>query len=86
MDPVRKKQRKGFALWPKDKLRDVARQGGVAVHAQGSAHEFTREEAAEAGRKGGIAVAQDVDHMREMGRKGGIARARNARDEGKVAS
>lgn len=38
-------------------------------------HEFTSEEAREAGRKGGVAVSRDREHMVEMGRKGGIASA-----------
>jgi len=35
---------------------------------------FTREEAAEAGRKGGQVVSQDREHMARIGRKGGLVR------------
>jgi hypothetical protein len=53
--------------------REIARKGGKAAHQRGTAHEFTREEAAEAGRKGGKAVSQNRQHMAEIGRKGGKA-------------
>lgn len=33
--------------------RRIASKGGKAAHAKGTAHEFTSEEAREAGRKGG---------------------------------
>jgi general stress protein YciG len=34
---------------------ELAKRGGVAAHRAGTAHQFTAEEAREAGRKGGIA-------------------------------
>jgi hypothetical protein len=39
----------------RDKQREIASKGGKAAHQKGSAHEWTSEEAREAGRKGGIA-------------------------------
>lgn len=36
------------------KQREIASKGGRAAHQKGTAHEWTREEAREAGRKGGI--------------------------------
>jgi general stress protein YciG len=33
----------------------ISRKGGLAAHAKGTAHEFTADEAREAGRKGGFA-------------------------------
>jgi general stress protein YciG len=62
---------RGFAAMPADKQREIASQGGRAAHAKGSAHEFTPEEAREAGRKGGRAVSRDHEHMVEIGREGG---------------
>jgi general stress protein YciG len=53
--------------------REIARKGGKAAHQRGTAHEFTPQEAAEAGRKGGKAVSQNRQHMAEIGRKGGKA-------------
>jgi general stress protein YciG len=38
-----------------EKQRRIASEGGKAAHRSGNAHEFTPEEAAEAGRKGGQA-------------------------------
>jgi len=37
------------------KQRDIASKGGKAAHHKGTAHEWTSEEAREAGRKGGMA-------------------------------
>lgn len=63
--------KRGFASMDPEKQRDIASQGGRAAHERGNAHEFTSEEAREAGRKGGEAVSQDRQHMAEIGRKGG---------------
>ena len=38
-----------------EKQTEIARKGGKAAHAKGTAHRFTPEEAAIAGRKGGLA-------------------------------
>lgn len=47
--------KRGFASMDPDKQRAIASKGGQAAHAKGTAHEFTSEEAREAGRKGGKA-------------------------------
>jgi general stress protein YciG len=47
--------RRGFASMDADKQRRIASKGGRAAHEKGTAHEFTPEEAREAGRKGGEA-------------------------------
>ena len=47
--------RRGFASMDSDKQRRIASKGGRAAHEKGTAHEFTPEEAREAGRKGGEA-------------------------------
>lgn len=52
--PSRGKKR-GFAAMDQKKQREIARKGGKAAHEQGKAHEWTSEEAREAGRKGGSA-------------------------------
>jgi general stress protein YciG len=39
----------------REKQRQIASKGGKAAHAKGRAHEWTVEEAREAGRKGGAA-------------------------------
>ena len=45
--------RRGFASMTKERQRAIASKGGRAAHAHGTAHEWTREEAQRAGRKGG---------------------------------
>ena len=47
--------RRGFASMDSNKQRRIASKGGRAAHEKGTAHEFTPEEAREAGRKGGEA-------------------------------
>jgi general stress protein YciG len=37
------------------KQREIASKGGKAAHQKGTAHEWTSEEARDAGRKGGLA-------------------------------
>ena len=49
------KQDRGFASMDPGKQRLIASKGGKAAHAKGRAHEWTVEEAREAGRKGGAA-------------------------------
>jgi probable HAF family extracellular repeat protein len=53
-------QRRGFASMDPNKQRELASKGGKAAHAKGTAHEWTKEEAREAGRKGGA-----VSHHRK---------------------
>jgi general stress protein YciG len=52
--PVRKPR--GFAAMDRALVSEIARKGGRAAHAKGTAHEFTVEEARVAGRKGGKAT------------------------------
>jgi general stress protein YciG len=63
--------KRGFAAMDPEQQREIASEGGKAAHEQGTAHEFTSEEAREAGRKGGEAVSRDREHMSEIGKKGG---------------
>lgn len=46
---------RGFAAMDRSKVSAIASKGGKAAHAAGTAHQFNREEAQIAGRKGGIA-------------------------------
>ncbi len=77
------KSNRGFAAMDRQKQREIASKGGKAAHQKGTAHEFTPEEAREAGRKGGEVVSQNREHMAAIGRKGGESswqsRERNAR-------
>jgi len=47
---------RGFAAMDRKLVSEIARKGGKAAHTAGTAHEFTSEEAREAGRKGGQAT------------------------------
>ena len=49
------KEDRGFASMDRSKQREIASKGGKAAHQKGTAHEWTSEEARDAGRKGGIA-------------------------------
>ncbi len=50
----REKERRGFASMSPEKQREIASKGGRAAHVKGTAHEWTPETAAAAGRKGGM--------------------------------
>jgi general stress protein YciG len=69
---------RGFASMDQEKQRMIASQGGRAAHEQGTAHEFSSEEARAAGRKGGEAVSANRQHMAAIGRKGGEASHRGS--------
>ena len=44
---------RGFATMTIEKKREIARLGGKAAHALGTAHKWNSEEARESGRRGG---------------------------------
>lgn len=50
--------RRGFASMDPQRQREIASAGGRAAHEKGTAHEFTSEEAREAGRKRGQARSE----------------------------
>jgi general stress protein YciG len=62
---------RGFAAMNSEKQKQIASEGGRAAHRQGVAHEWSKDEAREAGRKGGQIVSRNREHMSEIGRKGG---------------
>lgn len=72
--PIPPKQRRGFAVVDKEKMRQIASRGGKTAHAHGLAHKFTSEKAREAGKKGGAVTAANREHMAEIGRLGGLAK------------
>lgn len=49
------KKRRGFAAMDRSKVCEIASKGGKAAHAAGTAHQFTSDEARQAGKKGGAA-------------------------------
>jgi hypothetical protein len=54
-EPLRRLR--GFAAMDAERRRRISSVGGRAAHAKGTGHEFTSEEAREAGRKSGRARA-----------------------------
>jgi general stress protein YciG len=73
------KSRRGFASMDPARQREIASKGGKAAHEKGTAHEWSANEAREAGRKGGVTVSQDRAHMAAIGREGGESRSAAAR-------
>jgi len=63
------KEDRGFASMDRDKQKEIASKGGKAAHQKGTAHEWTSEEARDAGRKGGLA-----SHRRRREQKDGDTR------------
>lgn len=59
--PAKPHSRRGFAGMDAAQVRALASRGGKAAHEQGTAHEFTSEEARAAGRKGGLASHRTRD-------------------------
>jgi general stress protein YciG len=74
-----RKSARGFASMDQAKQKEIASKGGRAAHAKGTAHEFDSGEARAAGRKGGMAVSRNREHMAAIGRRGGEARGQRAR-------
>jgi general stress protein YciG len=63
------------------KQREIASKGGKAAHQKGTAHEWTSEEAREAGRKGGMA-----SHRRKQEQTPGAEQTGQTNEEQTVAS
>lgn len=75
------KEDRGFASMDRAKQREIASKGGKAAHQKGTAHEWTSEEARDAGRKGGIASHQ---RRREMQSQVGTDTGSAAEPEGEL--
>jgi uncharacterized protein len=61
------KEDRGFASMDRSKQREIASKGGKAAHQKGTAHEWTSEEAREAGRKGGMASHRRKQQQQQGG-------------------
>ena len=83
---------RGFASMDTDRQREIASQGGKAAHESGNAHEFTSEEAREAGSRShindnnsggrGRGRSRDDDEDDDRGgRSGGRGRSRSRDDD-----
>ena len=82
----RPKQKRGFALLAPEDLRELARQGGRASQANGTANRWTSESARVAGRMGGRTISRDREHMRTIGRKGGTGKKGYRRNKEQVVA
>ena len=65
------KEDRGFASMDRTKQREIASKGGKAAHQKGTAHEWTSEEAREAGRKGGMASHRRKQQQQQTESGGG---------------
>jgi uncharacterized protein len=74
------KEDRGFASMDRNKQREIASKGGKAAHQKGTAHEWTSEEAREAGRKGGMASHRRK--QQQQSGEGGGQGLENPRDTG----
>ena len=54
-EPHKPRRPRGFAAMDRQKVSEIASKGGKAAHAAGTAHQFSSDEARNAGRKGGVA-------------------------------
>jgi general stress protein YciG len=57
------KEDRGFASMDNNKQREIASKGGRAAHLKGTAHEWSSQEARDAGRKGGLASHRNRQQM-----------------------
>ena len=64
------KSNRGFASMDPQRQREIASEGGRAAHEKGTAHEFTSEEAREAGRMGGMARSANRRNAMNGGNSG----------------
>jgi len=69
------KSNRGFASMDPQRQREIASEGGRAAHEKGTAHEFTSEEAREAGRKGGMARSANRRNAAQSGSSNGSSHA-----------
>ena len=53
-EALQKKGKRGFAAMDSGQQREIAAKGGRVAHERGVAHEWSRDEAKQAGRKGGL--------------------------------
>ncbi len=80
--PAPKKSNRGFAAMDPKVQKEIASKGGRAAHQKGTAHEFTPEEAAAAGRKGGEASHRNqAKRAAEAARKAAEEQLANKQDQ-----
>jgi general stress protein YciG len=80
------KSNRGFASMDPQRQREIASEGGRAAHEKGTAHEFTSEEAREAGRKGGMARSANRRNAMNASNGGGSSHASGGNSGGSHGS
>jgi general stress protein YciG len=78
------KEDRGFASMDRSKQREIASKGGKAAHQKGTAHEWTSEEAREAGRKGGMASHRRKQQQQQGAESSSGSQPENPGDTGAV--
>ncbi len=71
---TRSSSKRGFAAMDPERRRRCASLGGSVAHERGTGHEFSSDEARQAGSKGGKVVGEDRRYMSAIGKKGALAR------------
>jgi general stress protein YciG len=66
------KEDRGFASMDRSRQKEIASKGGKAAHQKGTAHEWTSEEARDAGRKGGLASHRRRREQRDVSEARGM--------------
>jgi general stress protein YciG len=74
------KEDRGFASMDRAKQREIASKGGKAAHQKGTAHEWTSEEARDAGRKGGLASHKRRREQMASGSGGEMSESQSSGD------
>ena len=57
-EPLQQRSKRGFAAMELERQREIASRAGKLAHEKKRAHEWSREEARLAGKKGGVAAAR----------------------------
>jgi general stress protein YciG len=70
MDNANEKKNRGFRAMSPEQRSAIARLGGRAAHAKGTAHEWSVEEARAAGKKGGSVSRGGKGRLVEEGSRG----------------
>lgn len=72
MDNQQPKQKRGFALLSPERRKEISTLGGQVAHKLGVANKLTSKTAAIAGKKGGLSVSKNREHMAFIGQLGGL--------------
>lgn len=67
-NPTPPKRKRGFAAMTSEQRRAAAARGGKSAHERGTAHEWTSQEASEAGRKSWNDHPKTPEQMADIGR------------------